>query len=57
MKNVNNTNRELTLNCITNSNSNSNMNKLIKLFVDNKQLDSDVRGKKILSIKGQYMKF
>jgi hypothetical protein len=59
MKNVNNVkeNRELTLNCITNSNSNSNMNKLIKLFVDNKQLDSDVRGKKIFSIKGQYMKF
>jgi hypothetical protein len=49
--------KELVLNCITNQNSNLNLNKIMKLFVDNKQLDSDIRGKKIYSIKGAYMKF
>jgi hypothetical protein len=52
-----NNQEELTLNCITNTNYNLNLNKIVKLFINSKELNSDINCKRIYSINGSYMKF
>lgn len=49
--------KSLEFNCMINTNNNLNLNKMFKLFLGKKELNSDIRGKKIFSVNGCYTKF
>lgn len=60
-KYISRSNTKVVITCMITTDNNINLNKIFKLFVDvngeKKELNSDIRGKKIISVKGCYIKF